>query len=218
MKKLNNKGFGVVEVLLVLVIVAIVGGIGWYVAKGPRKTAEDTSPSVPVQTTKTPAKAPVVQSPDWERVTSSGKKFSLLVPDGWAVYNSPERNSIYVSDDVSGENKDKLKIIEGKKVTIYTSDIKRGMSAPFSAVLYETTSESTPEGKVHNVGKVGGYEVTRYEYHPTESFPDSAQPGDIQYRYWFGNTKFAVTYVHVKGQPSHLSDIEKIVKSVKLNL
>ena len=33
MKKLNNRGFAVLEGLLILVIVGIVGGVGWYVLK-----------------------------------------------------------------------------------------------------------------------------------------------------------------------------------------
>ena len=38
MKKLNKRGFTVVELALILVIVAIVGGVGWYVLRSKDKT------------------------------------------------------------------------------------------------------------------------------------------------------------------------------------
>lgn len=40
MKKLNEKGFGVVEGLLVVVIVALLGGAGFYVYNSNKKTSE----------------------------------------------------------------------------------------------------------------------------------------------------------------------------------
>jgi uncharacterized protein (UPF0333 family) len=39
-KRLNQKGFGALEVLLLLVIVGIIGGAGWYVYQSQKKTNE----------------------------------------------------------------------------------------------------------------------------------------------------------------------------------
>jgi len=45
MKKLHQKGFGIVELLLVFVLVGLVGGIGFYVFNQSKKNDETAQPS-----------------------------------------------------------------------------------------------------------------------------------------------------------------------------
>ncbi|MGZ6005149.1 MAG: hypothetical protein ACXWLH_03275 [Candidatus Saccharimonadales bacterium] len=71
MRKLNNRGFGVVEVLLVLVIIAMVGGIGWYIVKGPKKANHIVK------------ETPLVKPPAKKTVKSN-------VPSGYTSYENKE--------------------------------------------------------------------------------------------------------------------------------
>ncbi|HLB66683.1 MAG TPA: hypothetical protein VJJ78_03770 [Candidatus Saccharimonadales bacterium] len=43
MKKLNSRGFAGLEVVLVLVVVAVIGGAGWFVLKSKDKTVNTTT-------------------------------------------------------------------------------------------------------------------------------------------------------------------------------
>ena len=213
MKKLskNEMGFGAIEVILLLVTVIAIAAVGYYVYKAKQNTIStyNTSASTTIATTDTSTK--------WTRVSSFNNKFSLLIPDGWKINVSQVRDSIYVSDDISGGT-DELKVIDNTKPTITKGDITRGGILPFSAVLEDKAASSTPAGTASVEGSVSGMQVTRYEEHPTESLPDQAQPGDTEYFYQFGSSAFFVDYIQRKGVESHLTDIEKVVKSVQLNL
>lgn len=223
MKRLDKseQGFGTAEGILIVVIVVLIGVVGWFVYKNHNKTVTSATTTSTTSTTptKTTTPTPVTDaSAKWTRVSSFNNKFSLLIPDGWKVNVSQVRDSAYVADDTTG-NTDELKVITGTKPTITKGDITRGGIFPFSAVLSDSSSATgTPSGTASTVGTVSGVVVTRYEMHPTESLPDQAQPGDTEYYYKFGSTLFWIDYIQRKGVESHLTDIEKVVKSVQLNL
>jgi len=48
--KVNQKGFSVVELLIVLVVIGLIGGAGWYVWQSKHKTANTTAPNLTGQT------------------------------------------------------------------------------------------------------------------------------------------------------------------------
>ena len=217
--KSNESGFGAIEGLLVVAVIVLLGVVGYIVYKNHNKTTPSSTTTTTTTPTKITTPTPVPDaSTKWTRVSSFNSKFSLLIPDGWKVNVSQARDSIYVADDISG-NTDELKVVEGTKPTIVKGDITRGGIFPFSAVLSDTNNATgTPSGITYSVGTVSGVTVIRYEMHPTESLPDTAQPGDTEYYYKFGNTAFSIDYIQRKGVESHLADIEKVVKSVQLSL
>lgn len=93
MKKLNVKGFGAVEGLLIFVVLGIIGGTGWYVYSSQKQTVTEPDNTIQSQTK--------AQSTDFSlttRLTSLNNKFSLLVPDGWKFVNDTELDYAYATD------------------------------------------------------------------------------------------------------------------------
>ncbi|HEX5797316.1 MAG TPA: type II secretion system protein, partial [Candidatus Saccharimonadales bacterium] len=81
MKKLKSqKGFGAIEILLVLVILGMIGGIGYYVYKANQSEPKVSDFSIPKQKQKTEVQD---ETSAWLEVESLNKEFSLRIPDGW---------------------------------------------------------------------------------------------------------------------------------------
>lgn len=66
----NQKGFSIFEVLVVLLIIALVGGAGWYVRS--KKKVDDTQPSS--QNSK---------AASGENDFTNTKEYTFTLPDGW---------------------------------------------------------------------------------------------------------------------------------------
>lgn len=90
----NAKGFGTVEIIFGIVIVALIGAIGWFVYKNHNKTTPATTTVTRPATTKT-ATTPSVKTPSSNNTTLSngtktsvtpygGSSIGLMLPDGWS--------------------------------------------------------------------------------------------------------------------------------------
>ncbi|MDB5163618.1 MAG: hypothetical protein JWS12_235 [Candidatus Saccharibacteria bacterium] len=84
MKKLNSKGFSAVEALLILIIVGVIGFVGWYVYKSQKdtnKTLNNTSQgaSTPQKVTKTPTSSSP-QSMTTTQKSLTVKEWGVQVP------------------------------------------------------------------------------------------------------------------------------------------
>ena len=102
MKKLNQKGFGIVESLLIFVIVAIICGAGFYVYRSNKNTPENAksdSQAVEDEKTESAPAAPVEKDEyaGWKTYNETKFSFSFKYPSNWTVkevdnygYNSPE--------------------------------------------------------------------------------------------------------------------------------
>lgn len=68
MKKLNTKGFGAIEALLIVVIVGVIGGVGYFVYNSQKKTSKPLDNAANSQTepqnTSTPDNTTTVSAPD----------------------------------------------------------------------------------------------------------------------------------------------------------
>lgn len=78
MKKLNNKGFSVVEGLLILVVIGIIGGAGYYVWNKNSKSEKSNEPSSSVSI------KPSSDSFD-KTFTSPLNNFSVMYPSEWKL-------------------------------------------------------------------------------------------------------------------------------------
>jgi len=81
----NEKGFSVVELLLVLVAVGIICGTGWYVWSRSHKkesiTPEPAKQAIATPIEENPAKEEII-SKDWKRYKSGKGAFSIKFADG----------------------------------------------------------------------------------------------------------------------------------------
>jgi len=88
----NRKGFAGVEALLILVVIAIIGGTGYFVYQSQKKTNDTlNSASKSASVTKTKKKTAVKDATsDWTSYTSTDGKYSLKYPSSWATATHPE--------------------------------------------------------------------------------------------------------------------------------
>lgn len=100
-KMKNNKGFAIIETLLIFLIIGIIGGTGWYVWNASNKTndnltnATKANSSVPKYNKKSSANNSVTVIPTskavkpcpnqdgWSYASSAKGKFSLCYPKSW---------------------------------------------------------------------------------------------------------------------------------------
>jgi len=78
MKKLNNRGFSALEVILLLVLVGIIGGTAWYVLQN--KPKDQSTSTTNASTT------PTVQA---ETISADSGNIKLTLPTTWKVYDHP---------------------------------------------------------------------------------------------------------------------------------
>lgn len=118
MKKLNSQGFGAVEMLLVVIIVGLIGGVGYFVynsQKAINKSLDKANSSLDqASKKKKEADKPKTESEDetedWTPYSSEKGKFSLRYPNSWvqpehkdmcntdlfdrALYIAPDKDSV----------------------------------------------------------------------------------------------------------------------------
>lgn len=87
MKKLNTKGFGVVEALLIVVIVGIIGGVGYFVYNSQMKTEATLDRAAKLQND--PQKTEKKQEDKYLEITEEGIKIKLSEPilDAYVISN-----------------------------------------------------------------------------------------------------------------------------------
>lgn len=94
--KINQKGFGVVEILLVFVIIGLIGGTGYYVYNSQKKT--NTALDNTANSQSEPQKSEdeednqetVDETADWATFSSEDGHFSLKHPKSWVKAKNPE--------------------------------------------------------------------------------------------------------------------------------
>src|SRR3989344_2360709 len=95
----NQKGFSLVEGLLILVIVGLLGGTGWYVWNARTKTTDTLNntdkasssvskyPKKEVQNSSAATKDP---TSDWTAYSNKEGSFSLKHPKSWIEASNPQ--------------------------------------------------------------------------------------------------------------------------------
>lgn len=85
--KLNSKGFGVVEGLLIVIIVGLICGAGYYVYKANKNTNESLHNTGNSEAIRSEAQEETDMDPTvgWKTYTSSNPKFSFKYPSEWNV-------------------------------------------------------------------------------------------------------------------------------------
>ena len=93
--KRNQKGFSVPEGLLILLFVAIVGGVGWYVWHVRRQSAKPASNPTNSVTQFTPPPA------GWQTYKSTHSSISFAYPSDWQLAAAPPDNqNQYILEDM----------------------------------------------------------------------------------------------------------------------
>jgi Tfp pilus assembly protein PilX len=96
MKKLEQKGLGAVEGLLIIVILGLIAGVGWYVVQAKNKTVSNVNESNNSTSAKESAqeKAPeeykrtATIPSDWKAYKNDKYKISFSYPSNWTISES----------------------------------------------------------------------------------------------------------------------------------
>jgi hypothetical protein len=113
MKKLNSRGFGAVGALLAVVVLAVVGGAGYYAYQSNQSksntASKEAAPSSnqPVSKDKVPDSSETTKpiNSGWKRYESKLLKVSFEYPENWFVREDPATNRVYVSSHQGEFNK-----------------------------------------------------------------------------------------------------------------
>jgi prepilin-type N-terminal cleavage/methylation domain-containing protein len=96
----NEKGFSVVEILIVIVVVGLIGAVAWliYDRQGNNKKTDTYSDTIQnQQVSPTPEVQEESEYSLSTKLTSLNKKFTISVPDGWIYTNDTEQDYAYAT-------------------------------------------------------------------------------------------------------------------------
>lgn len=133
-KSVSKAGFGILELLLVIVTVVVIGAIGWMTYRG--LTTKTTSAA----TASTKSSAASSQSTDpyagWITYTSKVEKITFKYPTDWAV----DTKDALHPNDPNNTDYIALKSPDGKVVIHWTSEVdgfgdEHGDSYPYNEVV-----------------------------------------------------------------------------------
>ena len=99
----NQRGFAVIETILILIIIVIIGGVVWYVIKQNQEANESISPNNTSQTEQTieEYKLETTVPDDWKTYKNEEYKISFAHPNDWNVKlntvkkDKPDSQNIY---------------------------------------------------------------------------------------------------------------------------
>ncbi|HEX8762836.1 MAG TPA: hypothetical protein VF733_03705 [Candidatus Saccharimonadales bacterium] len=91
LKRASNKGFSVIEIVMVLFIAIGLVATGFFIWKKDHLTSDHqkTINQVSRPESKQPPNEPPDETERWTRVVTQNKAFSMKVPDGWVVTSYP---------------------------------------------------------------------------------------------------------------------------------
>lgn len=107
--KINQKGFSVVEVLIVFIVLGLIGGAGWYVWKknNDTKPANTQNSEQNKQTSNGPTPD---EYTNWKTYTSTKGGFSFKYPNDWVITGFKGANTVEAAN-LKGDE-DQLRITQ----------------------------------------------------------------------------------------------------------
>jgi hypothetical protein len=164
----NSKGFGALELVIILVVVGLLGFGGWYVWNSKKSADKPSSATQPTGSDQESTATEETPAAGWKTYSNASPAFSFQYPDDWTVAKEESSNT-YVSIRISSpdykERETELctAIDSGYQITVgYNS-----MFADPEVVSKKLNGESTFVKDARSV-KLGGLEAARYSETPGE--------------------------------------------------
>ncbi len=208
-----QKGFTAIEGLLILIIVGILGGTGWYVYNAHNKTADtfnnaDQANSSVVKYTKK-AKPAVDPTADWTSYSSKDGQYSLKYPKTWATAAHPELCSaglLLLGADAksvgacASENAGQVEVVSISGDSSKDAELKTG----YVSITKTSVTVGTVVG-VKMVGTASGQ--------VTSGAPGALADGTkvTKYIFYTNSHTYTATYVQLASYPNALSDFNLMV-------
>ncbi len=215
MKKIvrDQKGFGGMELILVLVLIALIGAGGWYVYKNRQN--DNTPPAASESSEQAEQESSPEEedeSDNWLEFTSAQDTYRLRIPDGWHLIHQTDADLLYAEEAAD------LEYAVGSEVLIEERTGGRDGTLPF-VVAYEEAGMRTFEGyESQGAASAAGLEGTRYRREVTED-PEIMGPpkGSIEYGYYFeqdGNALY-VGYTILPDAVDRTSLVEQVIATLE---
>jgi antitoxin component HigA of HigAB toxin-antitoxin module len=218
MKKLYQKGFSALEVVLIIVIVGLLAGVGYFVYKSKNETnksLDNTSSNVSHLQEKAKEDKQATEEDSWLLFTSEKKTYSIRVPDGFKAIS--HYGNLYVMTD---EN---LTYKKGTKATVQTVN-EGGWDGAVPFALYypeQNADQIVREGTQQGTIKTNqGLTAAKYIYNQTtEPEGPGYQKGDKAYLYYFDKDGkyIQISYVVSSGDTDQHELIERQIKTLTVN-
>lgn len=221
----NQKGFSAIVSLLIVVIIGIVGGVGWFLygQKGP-KVINKASPS---QTS--PVATPVKNTDAVEKkdetttkgtlLTSRNSAFKMKIPDGWNVTNDTDQ------DYALAIGLPNMTYNKGRAATIENKVGHRGGGLTTSSFVMQSGNKKELESyfasskKIGTITTVKSVEGAKFLFASSgQNDPDALPVGAKSYGYQFvsGDKVVVVNYIILAADPDQTSVVEQALKTLEL--
>jgi hypothetical protein len=216
-KKLNQKGFGAVEVLLLVVVIGLIAGAGYYVWNAKKNTESTLNNTANSQgepsksTSKVTSTKVAAEEDSWLLYTAPSKKYSIRIPDGWSAGS--------IGDNLHSNSIDYKKGTQGK-VGVITHSVDGYSLFSLNVPASASTKQGTEQG---SFSTASGLKVHKYYKVATESDGPGINAGDKIYTYYFDQDgknieiTYVITNVIENGTTDRTSDVERAIKTIKVN-
>jgi hypothetical protein len=216
MKKLHEKGFTVAEGLLLFVIVAMIGGTGYYVYS---RIVNDDSSKPSGDTSQVDNKSEDTPEADvtagWLLFAAPNGKYKIKLADGWVLQTFNGESYLYNFDN-------ELAIVPGKTATV--SDITGGRDYYKGLVMGFTSKEHLGDWSLRGdkqapLKTIDGRTIDVYHFvqdnpEPMLDVPYKGQ--EYTYVVTADNGSFIVRYSFAPEDTDHHAVVEKVVKTVQV--
>lgn len=204
--KMNQKGFSLIEGLLIVIALSLVGFVGFYVYNANKDEKKNEHAAVTHADEK--GEKAEDETANWQELASSKGAFKLKVPDGWKLNNDPTQD--FVSSSL-----DPADITYKKGVApVLTQDEILGTDAPYRFVV-SVSSEAGESGESAEFVLADGTKGGK----STEEFEDMVGNAGIikVHTYMFGAADKVVTvrYSVLEGDPDNIEIVEKVIKTLQ---
>lgn len=217
----NNKGFALVEGLLVLVIVGMLTGIGWYVWNANNKTNDtlantDAASSSVAKSAKKQSAAQNDDTKSWLLYESPTKEYKIRLADGWKLQRFSTSSNIYAW------NASDINLKSGTQATVEQVEGGRdGGNIAFSLrVIGGDESPPVRTGtKQQSLKTNQGLDVEKYTYtQTTDPEGPGLQKGSTEYMYIVSKGSTMVTIYHDQAptDPDNVALVEKVIKTLEI--
>ncbi len=224
--KANQKGFSVVEILIVIVVVGLLGMVGWLVYDRQKtKKLEAPTPTTTQKTeqqTESQNTKPVDETASWLQYESPGKEFRFKVADGWKLHKKEGTDTSFYSTESlalrAGTKGEVLPYVRSGPGEFgcglywdwqtYTTDVMKQVYKDSIEQLKSDEKFSTASGlevrkKYELLSEGGGY----------------SPAGTKSYSYFLplNNKSITIGYSVCPGDTDYHDVVEKVIKTIESN-
>ena len=220
MKTLDQKGFGIVQTLLLVIIIGLIGGTGYYVynaQKDTNKSLDNANQTLEQLSKKNSSDEVKDAQEQWTEFNFNQQDVSFRIPDGWRLIHNTESDILY------GDSEN-IVYQEGQRAVIETTTAGRDGVFGFGASVYEDASlrgDIPGQQDLGDIELADGLTATRYLIEYADE-PEGIGPpsGSKEYIYIIklnDTLTMDVSHTVLPDQQDQRDRIEQALRTIKVN-